>query len=80
MSGFALHVPEHILAQAKAAAAEEPVSINQLLVALISEGLGHRRGMRGLQKRASRADPANALRILDAVPDIPPDDGDEMPA
>ncbi len=41
MSRFALRVPDHILAQAKAAAAEDNVSIIHLLVALISEGLGH---------------------------------------
>lgn len=51
MSGFALRVPEHILMQAKEAAAEEHVSINQLLVTLISEGLGHWRGLLDLQKR-----------------------------
>jgi hypothetical protein len=79
MSGFALRVPEHILTQAKAAAAEEHVSINQLLVALISEGLGHRRGLLDLQKRAARADVAAALRILDQVPDVAPDEGDELP-
>lgn len=78
MSGFALRVPDHILAQAKAAAAEEHVSINQLLVALIAEGLGHRRGLRDLQKRAARADVAAALRILDEAPDIPSDEGDEL--
>jgi hypothetical protein len=57
MSGFALRVPEHILTQAKAAA-EEHVSINQLLVALISEGLGHRRGLLDLhgRKRNHHAD------------------------
>jgi hypothetical protein len=79
MSGFALRVPDHILAQAKAAAAEEHVSINQLLVALISEGLGHRRGLRDLQKRAARADVAEALRILDLAPDVAPNEDDELP-
>ena len=79
MSGFALRVPEHILTQAKQAAAEEHVSINQLLVALISEGLGHRRGLLDLQKRAARADVAAALRILDQAPDDAPDEGDELP-
>jgi hypothetical protein len=79
MSGFALRVPEHILTQAKEAAAEEHVSINQLLVALISEGLGHRRGLLDLQKRVARADVAAALRILDQVPDVAPDEGDELP-
>ena len=79
MSGFALRVPDHILAQAKAAAAEEQVSINQLLVALISEGLGHRRGLRDLQKRAVRANGASALRLLDEAPDAVPEKGDELP-
>ena len=79
MSGFALRVPEHILAQAKAAAAEEQVSINQLFVALISEGLGHRRGLRELQKRAARSDVTNALRLLDSAPDVTPDEGDALP-
>jgi hypothetical protein len=79
MSGFALRVPDHILVQAKEAAAEEHVSINQLLVALISEGLGHRRGLLDLKKRASRADVADALRILDQVPDVAPDEGDDLP-
>jgi hypothetical protein len=78
MSGFALRVPDHILAQAKAAA-EEQVSINQLLVALISEGLGHRRGLRDLQKRAVRANGASALRLLDEAPDAVPEKGDELP-
>ncbi len=80
MSEFALRVPDHILAQAKTAAAEDNVSINQLLVALISEGLGHRRGLRDLRKRAARADVAEALRILDGAPDTAPDEGDKMPA
>ncbi len=78
MSGFALRVPDHILDQAKAAAAEEQVSINQLLVALIAEGLGHRRGLRELQKRASHADVAKALKILDRAPDVVPDRDDQF--
>jgi predicted nucleic acid-binding protein len=80
MSGFALRVPDHVLAQAKAAAAEEHVSINQLLVSLISEGLGHRRGLLDLRERAARADVTEALRTLDHAPDAAPDEGDELPA
>ena len=79
MSGFALRAPDHILEQAKAAAAEDGVSINQLLVAIIAEGLGHRRGLQDLKRRAARADVANALRILDHAPDAPPDAEDESP-
>jgi hypothetical protein len=70
-------VSDDILEQAQAAAAEERVSVDQLLLGLISEGLGHRRGLRDLQKRAARADVAGALRILDGAPDVPADEGDE---
>jgi hypothetical protein len=79
MSGFALQVPDDVLAQAKTAAAEEHVSIDQLLVGLLSEGLGHRRGLRDLRQRAARANVAEALRILDSTPDVPPEEGDELP-
>ncbi len=74
MREFALMLPDHILAQPKAAAAEEQVSINHLFVALISEGLGHRRA---LHQHAARANVMDALHILDGAPDVPPDEGDE---
>lgn len=80
MSGFTLKVPDHVLEQAKIAAAEERVSINQLLVELIAEGLGHRQGLLELRRRAARADVAESLRVLDLVPDVAPDVGDEMPS
>jgi hypothetical protein len=49
-------------------------------VSLISEGLGHRRGLLDLRKRAARADVTEALRTLDEAPDVAPDEGDELPA
>lgn len=79
MSELALQVPDHILDQAKAAATEEQISIDQLLVSLIAEGLGHRRALRPLRQRRARADIAAAAHILDGAPDVPPDGGDELP-
>ena len=79
MTQFALRVPDHIMEQAKAAAGEDKVSINQMLVAFIAEGLGHRRGLRMLKERADRADVKAALAILERAPDIAPDEGDELP-
>ena len=35
--------PDHIMEQAKMAAAEDKVSVNQIFVSFIAEGLGHRR-------------------------------------
>jgi hypothetical protein len=79
MTSFALRVPDHIMEQAKAASAEDNVSINQLLVAFIAEGLGHRRGLKMMKQRAERANVKAALEILDtAVPDVAVDCGDEL--
>lgn len=82
MASFALRLPDHLLEQAEAASAEDQVSVNQMFVAFIAEGLGHRRGLRSMQERAARADirPAlAALAALEQVPDVPPEAGDELP-
>jgi hypothetical protein len=78
MTTFPLRLPEHVLAQARAAAEEDRVSINQMLTALIAEGIGHRRGLKMIRDRAARANVATALAILDRAPDVPPDEGDEL--
>ncbi|HXY57082.1 MAG TPA: hypothetical protein VEH76_00720 [Methylocystis sp.] len=81
MTSFALRLPDHLMEQAKAASAEDKVSINQMLVSFIAEGLGHRRGLKMMKERAARADIDAALAILDSVvPDVPPEAGDELPA
>ena len=79
MSNFALRLPEHVMTQAKSAADEDKVSVNQLLVAFIAEGLGHRRGLKEIRARADRADIGAALALLDQVPDVPAEPGDERP-
>lgn len=56
MTSFALRLPEHLLEEAKAAAAEDKISTNQLLVAFIADGIGQRRGLRMMRDRAARAD------------------------
>jgi len=65
MTNFALRVPDHVMEQAKAAASEDSVSINQMLVSFIAEGLGQRRGLRMMQERAARADIGASLSILE---------------
>lgn len=78
MPNFALRLPDHVMSQAKTAADEDNVSINQLLVAFIAEGLGHRRGLKALHARAERADVDAALALLDGAPDVPPESKDRM--
>lgn len=79
MSSFPLRMPDHIMTQTKEASAEDNVSINQLIVAFVAEGLGHRRALRMMKERAARADPAAVQHILDnVIPDVPPVEGDEL--
>jgi hypothetical protein len=79
VSTYPLRLADHLMEEAKAAAAEDNVSLNQLLATFIADGIGHRRAILGLKKRASRADVAAALAILDRVPNVAPDEGDELP-
>ncbi|ORE98350.1 hypothetical protein [Aurantimonas sp. 22II-16-19i] len=77
MSTYPLRLPDHIMEQARAAAAEDGISINQMIASLVAEGLGHRRGLAMMRRRAARGDVDAALAILDQAPDVPPDEGDE---
>lgn len=79
MSQFALRMPDHLMEQAREASETDKVSINHLLVSLVAEGLGHRRALLEMRNRASRGNPEAALHILNnIVPDVPPDEGDEL--
>ncbi|WP_244530122.1 hypothetical protein [Rhizobium sp. NFR07] len=64
--------------EAKQAAAEDNVSLNQLLSAFIADGIGHRRAIMMLKKRAAGGNVEAALAILDRTPDAKPDPGDEL--
>ncbi|WP_165214577.1 hypothetical protein [Affinirhizobium pseudoryzae] len=79
MGQYPLRVPDYILEQARRAAEEENVSINQFLGTLIAEGLGHRRAVLSLRERAERGSPEAALAILDQIAGDDPDAGDERP-
>ncbi|PZM17130.1 hypothetical protein [Rhizobium tubonense] len=79
MSQYPLRVPDYLMEQARAAAAEENVSINQMFLSFIAEGMGHRRALKMVRERAARGDPEAALAILDSLPSQPPEAGDELP-
>ena len=68
MTSFALRIPEHLMEQAKQVAKQDQVSVNQLFLSFIAEGLGHQRGLKMMRERAARADAAAALAVLDSVP------------
>ena len=78
MTSFPLRLPDFVMDQARAAADEEQVSINQLLTALIAEGIGRREALKEIRERAKRADVIAALAVLDRVPNVPPEAGDAI--
>jgi hypothetical protein len=79
MTQFPLRVPDDILEQARVAADEERVTLNQLMLSFIAEGLGQRKSLKMMRARARRAAPESALAILDRIEGMPPERGDEMP-
>lgn len=76
MSSYPLRLADHVMEEAKQAAAEDNVSLNQLLSAFIADGIGHRRAIMDLKRRAARGNPEAALAILDKVPDLDPEEED----
>ena len=78
MSTYPLRLADHVMEEAKQAAAEDNVSLNQLLAAFIADGIGHRRAIMTLKRRAAAGSADAALAILDRVPDRKPDPGDEL--
>jgi hypothetical protein len=79
MTQYPLRIPEHIMSQVREAAQEEDVSVNQMFLTFISEGVGHRRALKTLRDRAARGNPEEALAILHGLPVYAPEPGDEMP-
>lgn len=79
MKKVQLRVPNDILEQARAAADEERVTLDHLILSYIAEGLGQRTSLKKMRARARRADPERALAILDRIEGMPPERGDEMP-
>lgn len=76
MSSYPLRLPDHVLEEARRAAAEDNVSLNQLLSSLIADGIGHRRAILTLRQRAEKGDREAALAVLDKVPAAAPDADD----
>lgn len=78
MSTYSLRIADHVMEEAKQAAAEDNVSLNQLFAAFIADGIGHRRAIMSLKERAARGNADAAFSILDRVPHGTPDPEDDM--
>lgn len=78
MTSYPLRLADHVMEEARRAAQEDNVSLNQLLSAFIADGIGHRRAIMELKKRAARGNVNEALAVLDRVPGAEPALGDTV--
>ena len=79
-SNFSLRLAPSLLDEARKAAQNEGVALNQLINVAVAEKLSALRTEAYFQERARRADVPKALRLLArAGADNPPVKGDEIP-
>lgn len=79
MSTLSLRLPDSLHERLRAIAAEEGISINQLVTLAAAEKVASILTVDYLEARALAADLPAFTRILDRVPDRPPEPGDELP-
>ena len=78
MSSYPLQLPNDLLEEIRQLANENDVSLDQWLIAAISEKVGAARTERLLRGYAARLDQAQFDQILARVPDVEPLPGDEL--
>jgi hypothetical protein len=78
MSTYPLRIADHVMEEAKRAAAEDNVSLNQLLSAFIADGIGHRRAIMNLKKAGGPWKYRCGAGHPGSRPDVDPDPGDEL--
>ena len=72
-------LPDHLLQAAEAEAHRDGVPLSEWLSSALAERLHATEEARNFFRvRAAKAKPGALLRALDAVPDNPPDSGDEL--
>jgi len=78
MSTLSVRLPDSIHREVRELAKEDGVSINQFISLAIAEKVSSLRTVEFLKQRATRGSAAHLLSILDAAPDIAPDENDQI--
>lgn len=78
MSMLSLRLPESVHAKARELAQRDNVSLNQFITIAVAEKVSALLTADYFNERANRASREAYQRILDRVPDVPPDPGDEI--
>ena len=79
MSHYALRIPDSLAGYAKELAQQDHVSLNQFIVVALAEKVSALKTEAFFKERAERANPMEALKILDSVRVAQPIAGDELP-
>lgn len=78
ITNYPLRVPASIMAEAKKAAAQDGVSLNQFISTAVAEKVSALRTQAVLQARADRADRKKFDEVIARAGGQPPRDGDEV--
>lgn len=78
MSTLTISMPEGLAKQLQACAADEGVTVDQLLASAAGEKLSALMTLEHLRERAARANRQDFIDFLEASPDVPPMPGDEL--
>jgi len=73
MSTMQIDVLESLLKQARELAAEDDVTLEQLISSALAEKMSALKTISYLEKRAARGDRARFNHVLSRVPDVEPD-------
>ena len=80
MSDLRLRLPDSLHRKLREIAEKDDVSINQFIATAVAEKAAAYLTVEYLKERGRRGDAAVFDRLLARVPDVPPVEGDELPA
>lgn len=78
MSTVSFNLPDSVYKKIKELADREGISVDQFVATAAAEKLAAFTGVAYLEQRAARGSREKLQRILDRVPHVPPDPGDEI--
>lgn len=78
MSALSVRIPKSLHNQLRELANEEGISINQFVMLAIAEKIASLKTVEYLEKRAERGSREQLLSILAKVPDVEPDEHDQL--
>jgi hypothetical protein len=78
MSTLTISMPEGLAKQLRACAADEGVTVDQLLASAAGEKISALMTLEHLRERAARANRQDFIEFLEGSPDVPPMPGDEL--